>query len=306
MSWVRPRSIRKRSEFPSPRRYSAHFPEGRRAVAISSVAAASSFEFAPQKHCGRDGLKDTRELRKGDFWAAILILGISMAMIAVSTTFPMTDSYGGVQNVWYVSPALFPLIVGGALALLSLVLLAKAVSSGGARDAIDAIGTLSPRLAERDIRLLLIVTLIGAYVYALVPRVDFFIATALFLQAFVVTFYVDRTELSKPALLVFFAYAVILVIATMAGASFTRASDASIVADGIGIVAFVVLAVIGFLRVDDDELRRRFRISQWVGVIVPLILCPVFKYFLLVPLPFEGVVVRAMDVVRYGLRNLLA
>ena len=35
---------------------------------------------------------------------------------------------------------------------------------------------------------------------------------------------------------------------------------------------------------------------------VPAVLTPVFKYALLVPLPAEGIVVHAMDAVRYALR----
>jgi hypothetical protein len=41
-----------------------------------------------------------------------------------------------------------------------------------------------------------------------------------------------------------------------------------------------------------------------VSVVVPLILCPVFKYLLLVPLPMEGLVTGAMDSLRYALRTL--
>ena len=31
---------------------------------------------------------------------------------------PMKDTWGGVQNVWFVSPALFPLFVGAMIMLL--------------------------------------------------------------------------------------------------------------------------------------------------------------------------------------------
>ena len=58
-------------------------------------------------------MKDKAGLRKADFWTSILLFALGVAMIGGATTFPMKDSYGGVQNVWYVSPALFPLLVEG-------------------------------------------------------------------------------------------------------------------------------------------------------------------------------------------------
>jgi hypothetical protein len=40
---------------------------------------------------------------------------------------PMKDSWGGVQNVWFVSPALFPLFVGGIIVLLGIALVVHAI-----------------------------------------------------------------------------------------------------------------------------------------------------------------------------------
>jgi hypothetical protein len=44
---------------------------------------------------------------------------------------PMKDSWGGVQNVWYVSPALFPLFVGGVIMLLGALLTRTALKVAG-------------------------------------------------------------------------------------------------------------------------------------------------------------------------------
>jgi hypothetical protein len=252
-------------------------------------------------------VKDTKTLRKGDFWTSLILFAVSVAMIATATTFPMTDSYGGVQNVWYVSPALFPLIVGGVLVLLSAVLFVNAVVSGGARDALASLQKIGGRLADRDIRLILIVALISAYVYALIPRVDHFIGTALFLQAFILSFYGDRADLTKSQLGGFFTYSVVVGGMALFGLSFERASSASIAADVAGIIVFIVLAVAAYLQVSPTEtdLRRRIRLGLIVSVAVPLVLCPAFKYLLLVPLPTEGIVIRGMDTIRYAIRALV-
>ena len=72
-------------------------------------------------------MKDVKSLRKADFWTSIVLFALGVAMFIGATTFPMTDSYGGVQNVWYVSPALFPMIIASTLVILSLVLFANAI-----------------------------------------------------------------------------------------------------------------------------------------------------------------------------------
>jgi hypothetical protein len=51
----------------------------------------------------------------------------------------------------------------------------------------------------------------------------------------------------------------------------------------------------------NPEWRRKYRISIIIALAVPLMLCPIFKYFLLVPLPYEGGVVEIMDLIRYSL-----
>ena len=57
-------------------------------------------------------------LRKADVYsgAAIFLFGLWVVLQALKM--PMKDSWGGVQNVWYVSPAIFPLFVGCMIMLL--------------------------------------------------------------------------------------------------------------------------------------------------------------------------------------------
>ena len=50
------------------------------------------------------------------------------------------------------------------------------------------------------------------------------------------------------------------------------------------------------------ELQRKFRTTLIMTIITPLILCPTFKYFLLVPLPKEGGIIGIMNLIRYSLR----
>jgi hypothetical protein len=218
----------------------------------------------------------------------------------------MTDSYGGVQNVWYVSPALFPLIIATALVILSLVLFANAILTVGVRDAVADIGRLSYRFSERDVRLVMVIALIGAYVYALVPRVDFFLATALFLQAFIGSFYPERSDMMKVHAAPFLAFSVLVGVLALVGPTREPETLFAGVIDAAALGLFVIVAFVGLRRLAGPTQpdRRRVRIGLVVSVVVPLILCPVFKYLLLVPLPMEGLVTGAMDSLRYALRTL--
>ena len=47
-------------------------------------------------------------------------------------------------------------------------------------------------------------------------------------------------------------------------------------------------------------LKKKFRISLIVAFAGPFLIGPIFKYFLLVPMPFEGMVVALMDYIWYG------
>lgn len=107
-------------------------------------------------------MKDKGGLRKADFWTIILLFVLGVAIIGGATSFPMTESYGGVQSVWYVSLALCPLLVAGALVVLCVVLFVNTLATGSVRRALAGLGKRSGRIAERDIRLVAIVALIAA------------------------------------------------------------------------------------------------------------------------------------------------
>ena len=78
------------------------------------------------------------------------------------------------------------------------------------------------------------------------------------------------------------------------------------VVDATALALFVIVAIVALRRLAGPQKpdRRRVRTTLIVSLVVPLILCPAFKYLLLVPLPMEGLVTRAMDSLRYALRTL--
>jgi hypothetical protein len=100
---------------------------------------------------------------------------------------PMKDSWGGVQNVWFVSPALFPLFVGVMIVLLGALLIRTAMPKKSAfRPCKRAALARRPGLAGRYLktaavmRFYAMVVLLFSYVYLNIPRVDFFLCSVLF------------------------------------------------------------------------------------------------------------------------------
>ena len=71
------------------------------------------------------------KLRKADVYSGIVIFLFGAWIVWQASKMPMKDSWGGVQNVWFVSPALFPLFIGGMIMLLGLLLSRTALKAIG-------------------------------------------------------------------------------------------------------------------------------------------------------------------------------
>ena len=234
-------------------------------------------------------------LRKADAWTGLILAIVAAAMIAKALTFPLAGTYAGVKNAWYVSPALFPLIVGGMLMVLSLGLTTRAFRDhrrlrpgtwvlGLGQDAFDR---------DRGRHAILISGLMAAYIVGLVPRIDFILATALFLLAFIGAYVL---EARRGRILVVACLAVPSVVAlavAFAGAWPAPRSSAQYYADAV-VAAVLVLCVILFAAAAHAE-RRRIVPVVATALGTAVILSGIFKYGLLVPLPREGAAVALMD-----------
>ncbi|MCB2170659.1 MAG: hypothetical protein KQI78_23605, partial [Deltaproteobacteria bacterium] len=74
-------------------------------------------------------MMDKEKLRKADIFSGSIIMLFGLWVISQALQMPMKDSYGGVQNVWYVSPALLPLFVGSMIALFGALLIRIALKT---------------------------------------------------------------------------------------------------------------------------------------------------------------------------------
>ncbi|MBD3304993.1 hypothetical protein GF339_01415, partial [candidate division KSB3 bacterium] len=98
-------------------------------------------------------MMEKKQLRSADFITAILLIVFGLwVLVTTLTTFPMKDSWGGVQNVWYVSPALFPLFISLGIIIMGIVLLRNAVKEGGAKTFFEKLAQYKPGLSENMLR----------------------------------------------------------------------------------------------------------------------------------------------------------
>jgi hypothetical protein len=249
---------------------------------------------------------EKKTLRKADIITSLLIVLFGLWVVYQAAQMPMKDSYGGVQNVWYVSPALFPLFVGSMLALIGLVLLGIAMRETGFSAGLEWLAGSFKRneagqlLSDSTQRFAAIALIMIIYVYLFIPRIDFYISTLLFITSFIMMFYLDHMTILRNLLLTYCLGALGLLI--LFGAGFSPGEGSlPYLADLLSTALLVLVTALSWIWTRGDASQaRRFRTGLLVAFIAPTFLVPVFKYFLLVPMPYEGFFIEIMEYLRYG------
>ncbi len=248
--------------------------------------------------------KDT--LRKADVFSGGIISLFGFFVVYQSLQMPMKDTYGGVQNVWYVSPAIFPLFIGSIISLLGITLTGIALKSVGKEKLAGVIRYLtSSEMVSfinepATIRFYAIVFVFCSFIFVMIPRIDFFLAAILFLMVFISMFYFDDDELLKKILSYFVAINVLLLLFFTSGLQ-TRLSPA-LSFPGDWLALFFIAAFIPYtwqLIKTRKDLHRKYRTCLILALVVPFLVGMIFKYLLLVPMPFEGAVVELLDAIWY-------
>ena len=207
--------------------------------------------------------------------------------------------------------AVIPLVGTSLIGVFSLAVLIIASARGTAAGSIRQNGQSWYR-DEAFVRFAVIVILFVELVYVLVPRVDFFVSILAFLTTFTVCFYLDKAEIIRRWMMVYMAIG--------AGVLVLFATGLGPIIDGAVpyLTDYLILAVLLGTMVHQwritetgGDLRKDYRMCLVISWITPLILTPVFRFGLLVPLPYEGAVVEFMHEIRYvmkqsGLLDLLS
>ncbi len=252
---------------------------------------------------------DKNKLRGADFFSGIFFIVFSGFGLRGSFKMPMTDTYGGVSNVWYVSPALFPLIVNFGLLLLGISLLVFSIKKGGyafvkslVRDRKGKFFQIT-NLDSHNQKFWIIVLLLTSQVYIYLPNIDFYLAMAVFLMVFIAVFYIEMPKLTKPLVLTY------LVLSLLLG--FSKVTGLMAYINGIFLYSMdvVVLAYLVFLviiinkktKFDDTAMKDKKKVIS-IAFISPMVVLIVFKYLLLIPMPKEGGIISLINLIYYSLR----
>ena len=248
-------------------------------------------------------MMEAKQLRQADFVTSVVLLFFGVWVLFEAFQMPMRDTYGGVRNVWYVSPALMPLIVGFGITLLSIVLLTHSVRAGGAAHFFNSMRTVSPRLSDGHRRFLGVVLALVTFVYFSIPRIDFALSIALFLAYFVPAYYYDSISALRKLSGTYVAIFLLLALLYATGLAAAMNAAFEFATDVVALVAIIVITIHArVIAGADGTLRSRFRLGLTVSIVVPLLLTPVFRFALFVPLPHEGGIVQLMQLIYYSLR----
>ena len=247
-------------------------------------------------------MMDKDKMRKADIYSGAAICLFGLWIILQALKMPMKDSWGGVQNVWYVSPAIFPLFVGSMVMLLGALLCRTALKMVGFKTFGKTVRWLLSKALLQflnsipNLRFYTIVVLFLSFVFLTIPRIDFFISAVLFLVVFITSFYFDDAMLLKKLFFFYLAGIIVLILYFVFGLNDPLGRIVPFPADILTICFIVSYSVYAWKLIRRNPmLRKKYRTAMIIAFVSPFIVGTIFKYFLLVLMPSEGLVVAVMD-----------
>jgi hypothetical protein len=205
-----------------------------------------------------------------------------------------------------VSPALFPLAIGGVIMVLGALLTRTALKMAGVKALAETLRWFGSRdlihflVSDSVVRFYAITVLFLSLVYLTIPRIDFFLSAILFLAVFITMFYFDDDPLLKKLFYFYLAGTGGLIVYFAAGIDAVLERILPFARDILALVFILAYCIYAwFLVRSRPPLRKKFRTALIVAVAAPFIIGAIFKYFLMVPLPSEGLIVAVLDYFRY-------
>ena len=251
-------------------------------------------------------MMDKDKLRKADIFSGGIIMLFGLWIVGQALQMPMKDSYGGVQNVWYVSPALLPLFVGAMIALLGGLLIRTALKTVGLQGLKETLGWLTGADLARFLltpalfRFYAMIVLFFSFVFLQIPRIDFFLSAVLFLVVFITMIYFDDDGLLKKFLAVYLAGTLFMLGFFAFGGAASLETSLPYAGDWLTLIFIIFYCIYAWAMTRHiPALRKKYRTALILALAAPFTIGPIFKYFLLVPMPKEGMVVALLDAIRY-------
>ncbi|WP_016956549.1 hypothetical protein [Catenovulum agarivorans] len=248
---------------------------------------------------------DSTNYRREAFTSLALMI-FALAILAESLTYPLTASQGGLENVWYVSPALFPLVVGSCILLLASIQLLKLFKTAKSQqqNVFRFSAESSYKLSQPSIDKFLLVLMLVGYVYGLIPNSDFVIATILFQLTLTCRFYLADAKKLNELLLITFCFVAALLFLTNLLVSFESDSSRLYIGDLISFPALGFVLYKTHCYLTANQQHKQIRILLFASVLLPIIVVLIFKYLLLVPMPSESSVLLLTDYFYYQVLGL--
>ncbi len=225
-----------------------------------------------------------------DFAFSAIIVVFAIFVIAQSLTMPFSGTIGGVSTTWYESPGLLPLFVGSSLLVTGLIIFFNALKLRGYH-------LFRAQIARTDPRAFLLSGLgILSYIFVLVTWFDFYLASAVFLLFYISIYYIDDDVLKRQLIRIYYATIVAGAAIFLSGLSETINTVYEFGTDILLVLCLVaqILAMAAFGIRTGAPAWSRIRIVIILVFVFPAFLVPTFRYFLLVPMPKEGLVVEAV------------
>ncbi len=227
-----------------------------------------------------DNPGETLVMRTRDFWAAIVLITVSVFFLWKTLDIPLWgENRAGVSGSdWYNSAAIVPLFIFGGLLVLSFVLLAISIRSGGAQNALSAVRIgwdKSEAYRASTIGLILL-----AYVFGLVPRVDFILCSGLLITALTYGYYGGHARRALVACFAVIAAGLFAFIGFPAQMDWNAHGD-----DWFTLILWIVLTLLVLAKATTE---RVLRYVPLVAILAPLILVCAMAFVFRQNVPARG------------------
>jgi hypothetical protein len=203
-------------------------------------------------------------LRTRDFWAALVLICSAVFFLWRTSFIPfLGENRAGVSGAdWYNSAAIVPFGIWASMLVLGCVLLRIAIRAGGAKRAFTSVGLGWDQ--HEVLRIASIAVIMIFFIFALVPRVDFILASGLVITAFIYGYHEG-----KPGRMLLVAGAVAAAGVYALVAHFPQAEWNKPHDDDWVVLAVWLLLTVWMLVQDRSKVARA---TPWIAVLTPLVL----------------------------------
>ncbi len=131
------------------------------------------------------------KMRKVDIVVSIGLIILGLAVILAALDMPWGAGRTGSDSAWYLSPGVFPFVVGVMITVFSARVLLQAIREGGHHGLFPAFGGWLRGLPSdsKTHKVAAVFLLVGIYIFGLIGTVNYYVATSAFLFVFMLVFY---------------------------------------------------------------------------------------------------------------------